>query len=167
MSETNLLQTLYSFQKGNIFACWTFISTGSLHAQALGLHNNASMAGDAVEERHRKTRLFWHIYSLERVVSLRLQHPSTIRDDYITVPKPEAQPSASVAFRQSLLDSVNAARIYGLLFDNIYNPRALAEPQEVRGARIDALAAEWLEVSISKAENLVCKPSLSLLSVSN
>ncbi|KAH6962340.1 fungal-specific transcription factor domain-containing protein [Ilyonectria sp. MPI-CAGE-AT-0026] len=148
------LATLYCFQKNKIFACWTFISKASLHAQALGLHSSASMTGDTIEERHRKTRLFWSIYSLERGVSLRLARPSTIRDHDITIPEPKPETSTSTAIIQSLLESVNAARIYGLVYDDIYSPRALAQPAETRTARVHALAAEWEEILTSKAVHL-------------
>lgn len=114
------------------------------------------MTGDTIEERHRKTRLFWSIYSLERGVSLRLARPSTIRDHDITIPEPEPETSTSTATTQSLLESVNAARIYGLVYDDIYSPRALAQPAGTRTARVHALAAEWEEISTSKAEHLVC-----------
>ncbi|KAH8879728.1 hypothetical protein GQ53DRAFT_800065 [Thozetella sp. PMI_491] len=148
------LAALYCFQKGKISACWAFISKASLHAQALGLHSSASMASDTVEERHRKTCLFWSIYSLERPVSLRLARSSTIRDHDITITKPNPQPSTSPVIRQSLLDSVNSARIYGLVYDEIYSPRALAQPAETRAALVHTLAAEWQEVSTNKAEHL-------------
>ncbi|SPO06967.1 uncharacterized protein DNG_09661 [Cephalotrichum gorgonifer] len=113
------------------------------------------MTGDTVEERQRKTYLFWSIYSLERGVSLRLARPSTIRDHDITISKPDPQPSTSAAIRRSLLDSVNAARIYGLVYDEIYSPRALAQPAGTLATRVHTLAAEWQEISTSKAEHLM------------
>lgn len=127
------------------------------------------MTGDTAEERHRKTCLFWSIYCLEKGLSLRLARPSTIRDYDITISKPDPQPSTSAAIGQSLLDSVNAARIYGLVYDEIYSPRALAQPAETRTARVHALAAKWREILTSKAEHLVCgNPSCHLLvSVTN
>lgn len=113
------------------------------------------MAGNTIEERHRKTCLFWSIYSLERAESLRLLRQSTIRDHDITIPKPDMQPSTSTTSTHSLLDSVNTARIYGLIYDDIYSARALAQLSDTRVARIHALAAEWQRISRIKAENLV------------
>lgn len=123
-------------------------------AQALGLHT-ASTAAYPLEDPHRVARLFWSVYSLERGVSLRLARSSTIRDHSITIPRPGPQPVAGVTIGYSLADMVNAARIYALIYDEIYSPKALAQPKQTRTAYVHALASEWRESIANRAQHIV------------
>jgi hypothetical protein len=54
-----------------------------------------------------------------------------------------------------LPDSVNSARLSGLIYDDIYSPKALAQPPAVRLGRVHEIAAEWREVVASNAQHWV------------
>ncbi|KAH6665305.1 hypothetical protein F5X68DRAFT_265761 [Plectosphaerella plurivora] len=145
------LTTLYCFQKGKAYASWGFISKASLLAQALGLHV-PSTAPEASEDRNCKSRLWWSVYVLERSISLCLVRPSTIRDRDIMIPRPEPQLIASPTVSHGLPDLVNCGRLYGLIYDEIYSPRALAQPPTTRLARVQEIAAEWRVAIASNAK---------------
>lgn len=142
-----------------VLAAWTFVSKASLLAQALRLHV-ASASIDTLEERLRRARLFWSIYCLEKGTALCLMRPSTIQDHYITISWPDTQASDTAAAHPSLPHSTNTARLCGLIYDDIYSPKALAEPPTTRAARVHALAAEWRRALSSKTQYWVRLSSL-------
>jgi hypothetical protein len=155
-SNVHASQTLYCFQRGKIFAAWGFISKAALLAQALGLHLPPP-ATDPPEDRNRKTSLFWSVYVLERSVALCLVRSSIIRDRDIMIPRPGPSSITSSIASHGLPDSVNSARLYGLIYDDIYSPKALVQPPTVRLARIHEIAAEWRDVLVSNAQHWVRK----------
>ena len=152
------IQALFCFHKGKIHACWTFVNKAVMLAKALGLHMAASAPGLAFEERHRQFCLFWSIYCLERSVALRLARPSAICDQHVTIPKPDAYPPVKglISSRQSLVDGVVMARIYGRAYDDLFSPSALELPAAHRTTRGQAIAAEWRALIASKEEHTAC-----------
>lgn len=99
------------------------------------------------------------MYVLERSVSLCLVRPSTIRDRDIMIPRPGPSTITTSIASHGLPDSVNSARLYGLIYDDIYSPKALVQPPAVRLGRIHEIAAEWRDVVASNARHWVRKSS--------
>ncbi|KAL1792257.1 hypothetical protein ACET3X_010008 [Alternaria dauci] len=150
------LASLYCLQKGKIYACWTFINKAVMLGQALGLHQNNVSSGLSPEERHRRFCLFWSTYCLERPTALRLARPSTIRDQHITIPKPEQYPTLHGlnSSRQSLIHAVEMSRLYGRAYDDLFSPSALALPAAHRITHAQAIAAEWCGLIASKESSM-------------
>jgi hypothetical protein len=98
------------------------------------------------------------VYVLERSVSLCLVRPSTIRDRDIMIPRPGPSPITSSIASHGLPDSVNSARLYGLIYDDIYSPKALVQPPAVRLGRVHEIAAEWRDIVASNAQHWVREP---------
>ncbi|KAH6840669.1 hypothetical protein B0I37DRAFT_384834 [Chaetomium sp. MPI-CAGE-AT-0009] len=146
------MATLYSFYKGKPFVAWDFITKASLMAQGLGLHSKHSMASETSEDRRRKNYLFWAVYALERSLSLRLARASTIRDHDITIPKPEMErrPVSVLQFRS--LNWIDAACIYGRLYDELFSPSSLGLPLPMRVVRAKALASDWGHIMVKREE---------------
>ncbi|CAN9152714.1 unnamed protein product [Alternaria alternata] len=124
--------------------------------QALGLHQDSSSSGLASEERHRRFCLFWSTYCIERPTALRLGRPSTIRDEHITIPKPDQYPTLQglTSSRQSLIHAVEMSRLHGSAYDDLFSPSALALPATHRTTRGQAIAAEWRALIASKESSM-------------
>ncbi|CAN9478455.1 unnamed protein product [Alternaria alternata] len=150
------LASVYCLQKGKIYACWTFINKAAMLGQALGLHQDSSSSGLASEERHRRFCLFWSTYCIERPTALRLGRPSTIRDEHITIPKPDQYPTLQglTSSRQSLIHAVEMSRLHGSAYDDLFSPSALALPATHRTTRGQAIAAEWRALIASKESSM-------------
>jgi hypothetical protein len=121
-------------------------------SQALGMHSSHVVATQPAEKVQRKLRLFWALYVIEKVVSLRLGRCSTIRDHEITVPRLLLDRKMSSLLYNRLPDWIDVANLYGRVYDNIYGPNALAQPVSVRESRARALAAELERIMAARVE---------------
>jgi hypothetical protein len=130
-------------------------------SQVLGMHSSYVIATEPAEKVQRKLRLFWALYVIEKAVSLRLGRFSTIRDHDITVPRLLLDRKMSSLLYNRLPDWIDVANLYGRVYDNIYNPNALAQPVSAREARARALAAELERIMAARVEFYVsCSHSL-------
>lgn len=132
-----------------------FISRASLLAQELGLHSSSTMANETPEDRNRKSHLFWAVYCFEKSISLRLARSSTIRDHEITIPKPVTLSKTRIGPHADLPDLVEASRIYGRFYDEVFSPSAFSQPADIRASRVNTLAVEWEALMASRARSQV------------
>jgi hypothetical protein len=120
--------------------------------QALGFHSSHSLATERPDAVQHKMHLFWVVYVLEKAVALRLGRPSTIRDQDITVSRLALdRKMASLAYNR-LPDWIDVAALYGRLYDDLYCPKALAQPYSIRAARTVALASEFERMIAARSE---------------
>ncbi|KAL4963265.1 Zn(II)2Cys6 transcription factor [Aspergillus stella-maris] len=136
------MASLHSLHRGTVPTAWTFISRASLMCQDLGLHSREAMESGQTNEIQRNMSLFWAVYALEKAVALRLGRPSTIRDQDITILRPTMNSKITCLAFNRLPDWIDIASLYGRLYDNLYSPTALAQPNSVRVSRTSALASE-------------------------
>ncbi|KAL2839473.1 hypothetical protein BJX68DRAFT_198610 [Aspergillus pseudodeflectus] len=146
------MATTHCLHHGKPCAAWTFISRASLMCQALGFHSSHSLATERPGVVQHKMHLFWVVYVLEKAVALRLGRPSTIRDQDITVSRLALdRKMASLAYNR-LPDWIDVAALYGRLYDDLYCPKALAQPYSIRAARTVALASEFERMIAARSE---------------
>ncbi|UKZ79009.1 hypothetical protein TrVFT333_006760 [Trichoderma virens FT-333] len=144
------MASLHCLCQGKVSTAWTFISRASLMCLALGLHSSQAMAVEQENAMQRKTCLFWAVYALEKAVALRLGRPSTIRDEDITIPRIIlGRKMTSLAYNR-LPDWIDAASLYGRLYDSLYSPTALEQPGSVRVSRTSALASELERMIVAR-----------------
>ncbi|AEO57210.1 fungal-specific transcription factor-like protein [Thermothelomyces thermophilus ATCC 42464] len=138
--EALLLGAFYTIELGKPSLAWILSSKASEMCQSLGYHradthaNNDSSAG-----ARRKRLLFWVVYTLDKSLSLRLGRSSTIQDYDVTVPEPrdeETQHSASLSFFNLW---ITESRIQGQIYELLYCPEALRQPEAVRKSRAKLL----------------------------
>ena len=121
--------------------------------QALGLQHNAPAGAEGSEERAQKRSMFWTIYTTEKMLSLRLGRSSTFRDQDITLPRLGAERSSGSFLAELAPGWINVASIQGRIYDDIYSPGALMQPQHIRASRARALATE-LKTSMQHAQDI-------------
>lgn len=97
--------------------------------------------------------MFWTIYMIEKGLSLRLGRSSTLRLQDITLSRPvRGQPGNSFLTELATV-WIDMATVQGRIYDEIYSPGALMEPQHVRTRRAWAIAAELTAV-MQRSNNL-------------
>ncbi|KAK7408266.1 hypothetical protein QQX98_009579 [Neonectria punicea] len=133
---------LYCLQKCKSSAAWTFICMASHQTQALGLHSAMSLHGETPEAKRYKMWLFWLIYTIEKVLALRMGRSSTIRDSDITLPQMSNELSSDSWWTDIFPIWIGMSALQGRIFDEIYSPTSLAEPESVRTPKAQAIAAE-------------------------
>ncbi|KAK4234338.1 fungal-specific transcription factor [Achaetomium macrosporum] len=136
------MAAMYCIEVCKPSAAWNFIATASHMSQTLGMHNIVAMTQDSPEHRAQKIKMFWIIYIYEKALSLRLGRSSTIRDGDVTVPLPMMDSRSEVANLAQMKKWVEFARLQGMVYDQIYSPAALIQPQAIRVARARHLASE-------------------------
>ncbi|KAF6806883.1 fungal specific transcription factor [Colletotrichum sojae] len=141
-TSSMFMAAVYCIELCKPSAAWNFITTASHMSQTLGMHNVVAMAHDAPEVKALKIRLFWLIYIHEKALSLRLGRSSTIRDGDVTVSPPVTDWRAEIAVFAQLGQWIELARLQGMVYDQIYSPAALIQPQAIRIARARRLASE-------------------------
>ncbi|KAJ0418637.1 hypothetical protein BJY00DRAFT_314788 [Aspergillus carlsbadensis] len=152
------MATTHCLHRGKPYAAWTFISRASLMCQALGLHSSHVMATNQPDGAQPKLHLFWAVYVFEKAVALRLRKPSTIRDQDITVSRLALDRKTSSLAYNRLPDCIDVAALYGRLYDDLYSPKALAQPNSARAFRAEALASEF-ELMIAGRSDYYNRPN--------
>ncbi|GES58084.1 fungal-specific transcription factor domain protein [Aspergillus terreus] len=120
----------------------TLTSTASHLCQTLGYHRVSSMEHDTESVRQDKINLFWTIYSIDKALSLRLGRAATIQDYDISVPLTpyifgNVEPWSTIYTLW-----IHHARIQGNVYEQLYSPKALNQPEEQRVIQARKLAAE-------------------------
>ncbi|KAH6668653.1 hypothetical protein F5X68DRAFT_176437 [Plectosphaerella plurivora] len=163
----------YCLQSLKTSAAWGFIATASHICQALGLHSAASLHPESSMQQRRKSRLFWTVYCTEKSVSLRIGRSSTLRDNDITVPRPQHHLSPDSLLNRLLPIWVEFAVLQGRVYDEVYSPGAFLQSDQVRYDRARALisditrgmeAEDALEKEIDSHFGAAGQPVLSQLS---
>lgn len=90
-----------------------------------------------------KPVLFWTIYSLDKALSLRLGRSSSIQDYDITVSSDiNLGPSVSELWGSVYKLWIRLARIQGRVYELLYSPAALAQPESDRVMYARQLASD-------------------------
>lgn len=108
------------------------------------------MVKDASEVRVRKINLFWFLYSMDKGLCLRLGRASCIQDYDIAVPMPIVGTGENFSAMNGLIRFwCKLAGIQGRIYEDLYSPRALKQPNASRAAKADLLVTEirqmWTE----------------------
>ncbi|KAH7271718.1 fungal-specific transcription factor domain-containing protein [Fusarium solani] len=141
------MASLYCVQRCKPSAAWNFICAASNLSQSLGLHSSVMLDQETTESKNQKTRLFWCIYTTEKMLALRIGRSSTIRENDITVPSMTPEVLNNPFFSHSFFSQafpiwIGMSTLQGRVYDEIYSPASLAQPASVRTARARALADE-------------------------
>ncbi|KAJ3548449.1 hypothetical protein NM208_g994 [Fusarium decemcellulare] len=130
---------------------WTLSSKASELCQSLGYHHLGSTQHSAVSgDMDHEQFLFWAMYFFDKNLSLRLGRPSTIQDWDITTP--------ILPFHGScLLDSIvsiwiRTAQCQGNIYEKLYSPDALSQPDHIRQSRVEALSNELHDIDRQSRE---------------
>lgn len=110
--------------------------------QTLGFHSSVPLVAETSESKRGKTQLFWAIYTTEKMLALRLGRSSTIRDHDITVPRIGQTTSRHALLNELFPAWIETSDLQGRIYDEIYSPGSLAQPEAVRTSKARALANE-------------------------
>ncbi|KAH7018780.1 fungal-specific transcription factor domain-containing protein [Ilyonectria destructans] len=119
---------------------WTLSSKASELCQTLGYHRVASMKNDTESEVDYKKFLFWSVYFVDKSLSLRLGRPSMMPNWDITVPEPSTEDAGHGRIWASFILRIGTARCKGNIYELLYSPDSISQPDHVRQARVQTLA---------------------------
>ncbi|KAL1648132.1 hypothetical protein SLS58_002459 [Diplodia intermedia] len=149
--ETLLIMSFYSHALNRKNTAYTYAGLALRLSLTLGLHRNLTYdkSISAVEVENRR-RVWWTVYTFDRMCSSKLGHPVMIRDEDIDTPLPSTD-GLSPAEREEFLDAeqlittVKLSRITGNILNLIYSiPGAQQEINFVRNVhKILNSLKEW------------------------
>jgi hypothetical protein len=100
--------------------------------QSLGWHRSSSIQNDSEPLRDQKLVIFWMLYTVDKDLSLRLGQASFMQDYDIDLPLPYVDRSAPLTPFGRLNMWIEAARISSLVYQQLYSPTALKQPDATR-----------------------------------
>lgn len=92
------------------------------------------------------------MYFLDKSLSLRLGRASSISDWDITVTELTPEDANFNPFLEILVVSVRTAQCQGKIYEQLYSPDAVCQPEDVRRARVEELAKRLNEIRAETAE---------------
>lgn len=142
-----LSQAYYAVESSNPLLCSALISQAAYLCSVLGCHRVESMTEDPAELRKRKINLFWFLYVLDKGLSLRLGHASCIHDYDISVPMPLLDSEDEFSACNSLARFwCKLARMQGRIYEDLYSPRALKQPEANRVTKAHLLTTSIRQI---------------------
>lgn len=100
------------------------------------------MEHDSPDIQQDKMGLFWSIYCLDKALSLRLGRSSSIQDYDISLPMTFEASAVAEPWKTIHKLWIRLARIQGKVYELLYSPAALAQPEEDRVSYARQLAEE-------------------------
>ena len=131
---------------------WTLASSAMHMCQALGYHRLSSMESDSAEVQEHKQMLFWAVYSILNVLSLRLGRASVVQDYDISIPFPSETFSRRGIWGNICALWCKQAIIQNNIYRFLYSPAALNGPESERVSHAYRLAAEMHSAIIEPFE---------------
>ncbi|KAL1836185.1 hypothetical protein VTJ49DRAFT_5466 [Mycothermus thermophilus] len=140
------LGAFYSIELCKPALSWTLSSKASELCQSLGYHRIATFKNEPSDVAEGRQFLFWAVYAVDKSLSLRLGRSSSIQDHDITIPKPESIGAVQNPGASFFDLWVRASNIQGQIYELLYCPHALAQPEDVRRFRAQQLVSSLDEV---------------------
>ncbi|PYH87834.1 fungal-specific transcription factor domain protein [Aspergillus ellipticus CBS 707.79] len=148
--EALALGAVYAIEMSKPSFALTLTSTAVRLCQTLGYHRSTSIYQDS--NRSRGSALFWTVYCFDRAVSLRLGRASTIQDYDIAAPEVMDLSSVGEPHRTIYPLWIKLARIQGKVYESLYSPAALLQPETERASQASKLAAEMQQTVMQPFE---------------
>lgn len=155
--EALLLGATYSIEAYRPSVAWILVFQAAQLCQTLGLHRYAH-AQDEEKLRHRKSRLFWYTYMLDKGLALRLGRQPVLQQSDVTTPMSEFQIPGSLPspWTDILHTWLRHSVLQGKMYEQLYSPAALSKPAEERVACARALAEEMSFIYSEAVRLTIC-----------
>lgn len=151
----HLPQAMYVIELSKPSLAWILTSKASELCQTLGYHRIDTYRSEDSESAQHKQFLFWAVYVISQSLCLRLGRCSTIQDYDITIPYPSrAEPYRRPICAYSTL-WIRSAKLQGEIYERLYCPDAIAQPENVRRSRLDALVRSSNELEALAVSTVV------------
>ncbi|OQE35330.1 hypothetical protein PENCOP_c013G00872 [Penicillium coprophilum] len=121
---------------------WTLASIAMNLCQTLGYHRLISMENDPVPVQQQKQLLFWSVYTMLNMLSLRLGRASPIQNYDISLPIPDENSDVAYPWGHVCMWWTQFAIIQSEIYQYLYSPEALQKPESERVTHARRLAAE-------------------------
>ncbi|KAI0019874.1 hypothetical protein F4780DRAFT_792412 [Xylariomycetidae sp. FL0641] len=146
--EALLMSASFCIDESRASLAWLLVSRAAHMCRTLGWHQAHTMAADPPAARAAKSLLFWCTYMLDKALALRLGRAANLQDYDISLPAaavvPDAGARGAPAYpgREVMALWIGHARALGRIYERLYSPGALRQPDAARVAEAGRLARE-------------------------
>ncbi|KAK2025159.1 fungal-specific transcription factor domain-containing protein [Colletotrichum zoysiae] len=140
--EALLLAAVYSIDVSKASLAWLFTSTAASLCQTLGYHRVSQARSESAGPRDIKTLLFWHVYMLDKTLSLRTGRASVIQDWDVTLPRRVDNTMVADPWGAIITTWIKQAEIAHRVYEQLYSPLAIHQSQEERIETVRRLESE-------------------------
>ncbi|KAE9582028.1 hypothetical protein CGMCC3_g1959 [Colletotrichum fructicola] len=140
--EALLVAAVYAVDVSKASLAWLFTSTAASLCQTLGYHRVSQSRSESAGPRDIKTLLFWHVYMLDKTLSLRTGRASVIQDWDVTLPRRVDNTMVADPWGVVITTWIKQAEIQHRVYEQLYSPLALGQSQEERLETVRRLEAE-------------------------
>ncbi|UKZ47839.1 hypothetical protein TrVGV298_002071 [Trichoderma virens] len=148
-----LLGCLYAIDVSRPSVAWHLITMAAWLCQAGGYHRLESLRNDPPLVAQQKKVIFWHVYTLDKGLGLRLGRASVIAECDIDI-KREFEVNGFDHLTSTTFPTlwVEISSLQSRIYEQLYSPVALASPQADLVQRAKALATECSRLEIETDE---------------
>ncbi|KAI0182692.1 fungal-specific transcription factor domain protein [Xylaria flabelliformis] len=140
--EALLMGACYCIDESRASVAWILVSRAAHMCRTLGYHQIHSMEDDMPQTKADKSLLFWCTYMLDKALSLRLGRASVLQDYDISLPHVTPDAKAAYPGKEVITLWIQHARVLGRIYERLYSPGALRQPESARIEQVGILAAE-------------------------
>ncbi|KAI0801645.1 fungal-specific transcription factor domain protein [Xylaria sp. FL0064] len=140
--EALLMGACFCIDESRASLAWILVSRAAHMCRTLGYHQIHTMKDDMPQTKADKSLLFWCTYMLDKALSLRLGRASVLQDYDISLPHVTPDAKAAYPGKEVMTLWIQHARVLGRIYERLYSPGALRQPDTVRIEQVGVLAAE-------------------------
>ncbi|KAI1345603.1 fungal-specific transcription factor domain protein [Xylaria sp. FL0043] len=140
--EALLMGACFCIDESRASLAWILVSRAAHMCRTLGYHQIHTMKDDMPQTKADKSLLFWCTYMLDKALSLRLGRASVLQDYDISLPHVTPDAKAAYPGKEVMTLWIQHARVLGRIYERLYSPGALRQPDTVRIEQVSVLAAE-------------------------
>ncbi|KAI1747205.1 hypothetical protein F4782DRAFT_447735 [Xylaria castorea] len=140
--EALLMGACFCIDESRASVAWILVSRAAHMCRTLGYHQIHSMEDDKPQTKADKSLLFWCTYMLDKALSLRLGRASVLQDYDISLPHVTPDAKAAYPGKEVITLWIQHARVLGRIYERLYSPGALRQPESARIEQVGVLAAE-------------------------
>ncbi|KAI0465699.1 hypothetical protein F4859DRAFT_349595 [Xylaria cf. heliscus] len=140
--EALLMGACFCIDESRASVAWILVSRAAHMCRTLGYHQIHSMKDDMPQTKADKSLLFWCTYMLDKALSLRLGRASVLQDYDISLPHVTPDVKAAYPGKEVMTLWIQHARVLGRIYERLYSPGALRQPEAARIEQVAVLAAD-------------------------
>ncbi|KAG5982459.1 hypothetical protein E4U55_001862 [Claviceps digitariae] len=138
-----LLGALYAVDVSRPSVAWQLACMAAQLCQTGGYHRSESLKYDSPDTSRLKRLLFWHVYTLDKGLGLRLGRAPVIHECDIDIPRVfEVNNSGQLGSSTVPTLWINMSYLQSRIYEQLYSPSALKSPHAELVERARALASE-------------------------
>ncbi|KAI0111290.1 hypothetical protein GGR51DRAFT_509600 [Nemania sp. FL0031] len=140
--EALLMGACFCIDESRASLAWILVSRTAHMCRTLGYHQIHTMKDDNPQTKADKSLLFWCTYMLDKALSLRLGRASVLQDYDISLPHVTPDAKAAYPGKEVMTLWIQHARVLGRIYERLYSPGALRQPEALRTEQVNVLATE-------------------------